>query len=132
MMFSPWLSSMILYSVCFVLLSCSLMLFSLIPSWDSLRGCDMRFYFGIVTANTIPGFTRNSPPLWARGQDAFLVIYGVRVQAHLVYSVELCKGSAVLSSVVLYFSGGLSFKHRPLVLICPLNYSSELLCGVIL
>ena len=27
-----------------------------------------------VTANTRGGFTRNSAPLWARGQDAFLVI----------------------------------------------------------
>ena len=26
-------------------------------------------------ANTIPGFTRSSAPLWARGHDAFLVIY---------------------------------------------------------
>ena len=30
-----------------------------------------------------PGFTRNSAPLWARGQDAFLVIRGSRVQAQL-------------------------------------------------
>ena len=29
---------------------------------------------GGVTANTRGGFTRNSAPLWARGQDAFLVI----------------------------------------------------------
>ena len=29
-----------------------------------------------VTANTRGGFTRNSAPLWARGQDAFLVIRG--------------------------------------------------------
>ena len=36
---------------------------------------------GNVTANTTPGFTRNSAPLWARGQDAFLVIQGSRVQA---------------------------------------------------
>ena len=50
-----------------------------------------------VTANTIPGFTRNSAPFWARGEDAFLVIYGARIQAHLAHSVELCKGSAIHS-----------------------------------
>ena len=32
--------------------------------------------YSTVTANTIPGFTRNSAPLWARGQDAFLVSKG--------------------------------------------------------
>ena len=48
-----------------------------------------------VTANTIPRFTRVSVPSWARGQDAFLVIYVARVQAHLAYSVELSEGSAV-------------------------------------
>ena len=37
-----------------------------------------------VTANTIPGFTRISAPLWARGQDAFFVILGERVQAEPV------------------------------------------------
>ena len=57
-----------------------------------------------VTANTIPGFTRNSAPLWVRGQDAFLVIYGAQVQAHLVYSVELCKGSAVLYIIKIKYS----------------------------
>ena len=28
----------------------------------------------VVTANTRGGVTRNSAPLWARGQDAFLII----------------------------------------------------------
>ena len=42
-------------------------------------------------ANTIPGLLQYSAPLWARGQDAFLVILGARVQAHLTYAVELCK-----------------------------------------
>ena len=32
------------------------------------------------TANTVPGFLRNSAPVWARGQDSFLVILGPRVQ----------------------------------------------------
>ena len=32
----------------------------------------------VVTANTRGRFTRNSAPLWARGQDAFLVIRGTR------------------------------------------------------
>ena len=59
-----------------------------------------RIWGSNVTANTIPGFTRNSAPLWARGQDVFLVIYGARVQAHLATSVELCKGSAVLYRLI--------------------------------
>ena len=36
-----------------------------------------------VTANTIPGFTRNSAPLWVSGQDAFLVIRRSRDRAQL-------------------------------------------------
>ena len=54
-----------------------------------------------MTANTIPGLLQYSAPLWARGQDAFLVILGARVQAHLAYSMELCKGYAVLNSTVI-------------------------------
>ena len=37
-----------------------------------------------VTTNTRGGFTRNSAPFWARGQDAFLVIRRSRDRAHLV------------------------------------------------
>ena len=37
----------------------------------------------IVTSNTIPGFTRISTPLWARGQDAFLVICRSQDRAQL-------------------------------------------------
>ena len=45
--------------------------------------CAFRFEFRIhkyyiVTANTRGGFMRNSALLWARGQDAFLVIRGTR------------------------------------------------------
>ena len=39
---------------------------------------------GRVTANTIPGFIRNSAPLWAKCQDAFRIILGPRVQAQPV------------------------------------------------
>ena len=35
-----------------------------------------RIWGSNVTANTCGGFKRNSAPLWARGQDAFLVIRG--------------------------------------------------------
>ena len=35
-----------------------------------------RIWGSNVTANTRGGFTRNSAPLWVRGQDAFLVIRG--------------------------------------------------------
>ena len=34
-------------------------------------------------ANTRGGYTRNSAPLWARGQDAFLVIRGSRDRSQL-------------------------------------------------
>ena len=44
-----------------------------------------------VTANTRGGFTRNSAPLWARGQDAFLVILGPRVQAQPVTLWFICQ-----------------------------------------
>ena len=37
-----------------------------------------------VMANTIPGLLKISAPLWARGQDAFVVILGERVQAQPV------------------------------------------------
>ena len=45
---------------------------------------------GGVTANTIPEFTINSAPLWARGQDAFLIILGPRVLAHPVIYWFIC------------------------------------------
>ena len=35
----------------------------------------------------IPGFATNGAPLWARGQDACLVICGPRVRAHPVAHV---------------------------------------------
>ena len=41
--------------------------------------------------STSSGLTRISTPLWARGQDTFLAIYGARVQAHLAYQ---CCGAA--------------------------------------
>ena len=41
--------------------------------WKSLSRCE-RIFGSNVTANTRGGFTRNSAPLWARGQDAVLVI----------------------------------------------------------
>ena len=44
----------------------------------------MRHNAECVTANTNGGFTRNSAPFWARGQDAFLVIRRSRDRAHLV------------------------------------------------
>ena len=53
------------------------------PEPDSLKGSGsarvrITDYLSIntelVTANTRGGFMRNSAPLWARGQDAFLVI----------------------------------------------------------
>ena len=37
-------------------------------------GTVSREKYGVVTANTRGGETRNSAPLWARGQDTFLVI----------------------------------------------------------
>ena len=38
----------------------------------------LNLFFLTVTANTRGGFTRNSALLWARGQDAFLVIHRSR------------------------------------------------------
>ena len=35
----------------------------------------------LCCASMTPGFTRNSAPSWARGQDAFLEIQGLRVHA---------------------------------------------------
>ena len=35
----------------------------------------------LLRQNITPGLTRNSAPLWARGQDAFLVIRGSRVRS---------------------------------------------------
>ena len=70
-----------------------------------------RIWGSNVTANTIPGFTRNSPPLWARGQDAFLVIYGVRVQVPTSCTqwnyVKALQSFTVLSCIFL--------------VVCPLN-----------
>ena len=51
------------------------------PQYDivgELTQCSM---YDTVTVNTIPGFMRNSAPLWVSGQDASLVILGLQVQA---------------------------------------------------
>ena len=40
-----------------------------------------RIWGSDVTANTRGGFLRTSAPLWARGQDAFLVIRGTPDQS---------------------------------------------------
>ena len=37
-------------------------------------GTVSREKYGVVTANSRGGVTRNCAPLWARGQDTFLVI----------------------------------------------------------
>ena len=49
------------------------------------------FIKAFVTANTRGGFMRNSAPLWARGQDAFLVIRRSRDQSQLATLLVLCK-----------------------------------------
>ena len=41
-----------------------------------------------VTANTPGGFTKISAPLWARGQDNFLVIHRLRDRAQLATNVK--------------------------------------------
>ena len=38
-------------------------------------------YRSLCIGSMTPGFTRNSSPIWARGQDAFLVIRRLRVQS---------------------------------------------------
>ena len=43
------------------------------------------------TVNTRGGFTRTSAPLWARSQDAFLVIRRSRDRAQLATLMGLCK-----------------------------------------
>ena len=45
-----------------------------------------------------PGFTRNSAPLWARGQDAFLVIRRLRVQSQPAAIVCEPRFATVLST----------------------------------
>ena len=54
-------------------------------------GTVSREKYGVVTANTRGGETRNSAPLWARGHDAFLVIRRPRDQSQLATLLVLCK-----------------------------------------
>ena len=55
-------------------------------------------------ANTTPGFTRNSAPLWARGQDTFLVIQGSQVQAQPVAQECYVKALETFTDVTLQLS----------------------------
>ena len=60
-------------------------------SFEKVRDCYGR---------TSSGFMRISAPLWARGQDAYLVIRGTRVQApSAIYMVYLLKATQSLHLV---------------------------------
>ena len=52
-------------------------------NWKSLSPRE-RIWGSNVTSNTRGGFMRNSAPLWARGQDAFLVIHRSRDWSQIV------------------------------------------------
>ena len=56
----------------------NLVTLSLQKSFDTIIDlyilCLYYIYIISVTANTRGGFTRNSAPFWARGQDAFILI----------------------------------------------------------